>query len=229
MPSGRLFLAVCFAGLVALAIVAVTQRTRDAFSLGVPAGGVAAELQPGQRACQSPVAIPDADATFERVVVALGTYRRPGSPLEVTLAPAGGGKPLARGRLRGGYPDVDRAPTHTINVGPVTTRASLRVCLRNAGEHRLAVYGNGGAASRTSSATLDDKPIDVDLSLSFERGRPRSLASLVPVMFKRASLFRAGFVGPWTMWLVALVVLLGSPLLITAALRAAGRDDQLSG
>jgi hypothetical protein len=229
MPSGRLFLAACFAGLVALAIVAATQRTRDGFSLGVPVGGVAAELQPGQRACQSPVAIPDADATFERVVVALGTYKRPGSTLEVTLAPVGGGKPLARGTLRGGYPDIDRAPTHAINVGPVTTRAPLRVCLKNAGEHRLAVYGNGGAASRTSSAALDGKPIESDLSLSFERARPRSLASLVPAMLTRASLFRAGFVGPWTMWLVALVALLASPLLVAAALRAARRDDQLSG
>lgn len=228
MPSVRVLLGACLAGLVALAVVAVTQRTPDGFSLGVPAGVVAAELQPGQQACQSPVAIPDADARFELVVVQLGTYKLPGPPVEVTLGPAGTGKTLARGTLLGGYPDVNVAATQAIDVGPVNTRAPLRVCLRNAGEQRVAVYGNGAAASRTSSATLDGKPLETDLTLTFERVRSRSLASLVPAMFERASLFRAGFVGPWTIWLVALVALLVVPLLVAAALRAAQRDDQLT-
>jgi hypothetical protein len=221
-------LGTCVAGLIALAIVAATQHTREAFSLGVPVGGAVAELRPGHQVCQSPVAIPDGDATFQHVVVALGTYNRPGPRLAVTLATAGGGRPVARGALPAGYADIAQTPTHAIDVGPVTTRAPLRVCLRNTGERRLAVYGNGSAASRSSSATLDGKPIDADLSLSFERRRPRSLASLVPAMLKRASLFRAGFVGPWTLWFVSLAALVGAPLLVAAALRAAERGDQRS-
>src|SRR3954452_6432950 len=223
MRSARVLLAICLAGVVGLALVAVTMRTRLAFTLGVTAGGVAAGLAPRHEACQTPVAIPDADAAFERVVVTLGTYGRPGPPVEITVAPVRGGAALAQGRLPGGYPDVDRSPRHAVEVGKVTTQAPVRVCVRNLGDHKVAVYGNGPLASRTSSATLDGRPLNSDLSLTFELDGSPSLASLVPAIFNRASLFRAGWVGAWTYVVLALAMLLGVPLLVAAALRAAAR------
>jgi hypothetical protein len=55
-------------------------------------------------------------------------------------------------------------------------------------------------------------------------GEQRSLLSLLPTMFERAALFRPGIVGPWTYWLLFLVVLpalaIGSIALLARAAAA---------
>jgi hypothetical protein len=93
--------------------------------------------------------------------------------------------------------------------------------VRNRGVLRAGIYGAADAASRTSTGTLNGQPLNADLSLVFERDHSRSLAALVPAMFDRASLFRASWVGAWVYVLLALVVVLGIPALLTIALRDA--------
>jgi hypothetical protein len=212
-------------GAIALTLVAATSRDQLAFTLGVTNGLVAADLRSGDVACQAPVAMPDADATFDRVVFSLGTYRRPGPPVDVTLRPARGGPVLAQGQLAGGYPDVDRAPSQAVVVGHVSSRAPMRVCLRNRGPGKVAVYGNAGIASRTSSATVDGKAVQTDLNLRFERFEPRSLLSLAGAMARRAALFRASWFGAWTYALAALLVLVAVPTLLVLALRTAAAES----
>jgi hypothetical protein len=220
MRSGRVLLAACAAGIGLLAAVAVTDRNTLAFTLGVINARVAADLRPGQEACQAPVAVPDDDAAFDRVVFSLGTHRRPGPALEVVVSSLEGGRVLGRGQLAAGYPDVDRRPRHAVPVGRVASLEPLRVCLRNAGDRRVAVFGAADFVSPSSAATLDGERLDTDLNLAFER-EARSAASLVPAMLERATLFRAGFVGMWTYVLLALVVLAGVPWLLFRALTAA--------
>src|SRR3954471_22669942 len=143
MRSGvAVLLGMYVAGLVAIGIFEATRQERQAFSLGVTSGGPAATLRPGQTVCQAPVSIPDRTAAFDRVAVVLGTFYRPGPAVRVTVTPARGGAPIGDGTLRAGYPDLERAPTHSIYVGHISTTAPLRICLRNAGNRRVAVFGN---------------------------------------------------------------------------------------
>lgn len=221
MPSRLLIGAGALAALVLVA-GALLADTPRAFTLGVTNGLVAAELRPGQQACQAPITVPD-DGGFDRVRFSLGTYKRPGQAVDLTVLPAGGGAPLARGGLPAGYPDVDRAPNHTVAVGDVAAGERIQVCLTNRGSNKVAVYGNADAANRTSTATRDGKPLGTDLNFAFERDE-RTLAALAPAIADRASLFHAGWVGPWTYVLLALVVVLGVPLLLVRALRAAETD-----
>ncbi|HWK27404.1 MAG TPA: hypothetical protein VNS09_12625 [Solirubrobacter sp.] len=225
MRSPRtLLLGIAAAGLLILLVLALTTTTRDGFTLGVTSGAPAAVLDAGDVACQEPVTVPDAAGAFDRVVLAVGTYGRPGPPLEVTVAPKAGGAPLARGRLPGGYPDIGETPLHAVEVGHVDATEPLSVCIRNVGTARAALYGNGDSAARTSSATHNGEPLNVDLNLGFERSEPRSLGSLLGAMFDRAALFRAGWVGAWTYVVLALIALVGVPLLLARALAAATRD-----
>jgi hypothetical protein len=67
---------------------------------------------------------------------------------------------------------------------------------------------------------LRKRPIDTDLTLVFLRERRRSALALVPVMFEHASRFHPGWVGPWTFWLLAALVVGAVPLLLGIAIVA---------
>jgi hypothetical protein len=216
MRSVVLLLALCALGLIGAAIYSATQERTLAFTLGVPSNSAVAPLRPGQQLCQQPVAVPDADSAFDAVAVQLGTYGRPGPALELTIR--SGARTLAVGHLPGGYGD-DASPS--IPVGHVGDRAPLRVCVRNAGQDRVALYGAADAAARNSSAAVDGKPLNADVNLVFERAHPRSVASLAPAILSRASLFRVSWLGAWTYVLLALLVLAGIPALLALALRNA--------
>jgi hypothetical protein len=217
-PVAVLLGACALAAIVLLLVVATTSERR-AFTLGVEATGPALTLAPNDEVCQQPVAIPDGDAAFDRVAFTLGSVDQPGSPVDVTLKAADGGT-IASGRVAGGYPSS--GPTNErVSVGHVTTRSPMRVCLRNAGSAKIAVYGNGDLASRTSTAYLNGKQLGVDIGLSFERAEPRSALSLLPAFFVRASLWRADWIGGWVYWLLGAVVLLAVPALMAVALRSA--------
>jgi hypothetical protein len=53
----------------------------------------------------------------------------------------------------------------------------------------------------------------------------RSLIALLPDMAERASVFRAGWVGPWTYLVLALLVLVAVPALLARGLARAGAED----
>jgi hypothetical protein len=209
-------IAVCAAAVLALALTGLTTRERRAFTLGVASAGPVLTLQPGQEVCQVPIAIPDHDAGFDRVAFVLGTRSL---PVDVTVA-ALTGAVVGRGRLQAGH----AGGAQSVAVGRVTTTKPLRVCLRDAGTGRLVFYGNGDAASRTSTAAIDGKPVHTDISLVFERAEPRSALSLVPAFFARVSLWRATWVGAWTYWLLGAVVLFAVPALLAFTLRSALRE-----
>ena len=221
----RIFGGVIALGVVLLAVLALTRQTTQAFTLGVPNSAPVAELDGGGVACQAPITIPDDDAEFDTIRLTVGTYEKPGPELQLTVAPVAGGAPIAEGRIAAGYPDITEQPSHAVHVGHVGDRDPLKVCIRNAGPGRVAIYGSGELASRTSSTTIDGNAKPLDLNLVFERSEGRSIASLLPAMAERASLFRADWVGAWTYVLAALLVLLAVPALLALALRDAATDD----
>src|SRR4051794_8841893 len=92
-----LLVGLCVGGLVAIVVLATGSDHPQAFTLGVGPAAPVVTLQPGDRACQAPIAIPGTAADFDSVVVALGTFRRPGSEVALSIEPAGGGPAIARG------------------------------------------------------------------------------------------------------------------------------------
>jgi hypothetical protein len=215
--------AIAVATVIALVVVALADRRSEAFTLGVPGNGITA-LRPGADACQRPIAVPE-HADFDAVRLMLGTNHHPGAPLDVVVRDARGGAVLARGRLAGGYPDVDRAPSHVVHVGEVAAGRVISVCLVNRGQRRMFVYGAAGAASRTSELFIDGKAQPSDMDLVFLRRSPRSLAALAPAVAERAALFRAGWVGAWTYVVLGLLVLVVVPVLLVRAVGSAASSS----
>ena len=209
------------AGVALLVIVSATQKDTLAFTLGVPSNAAVAPLKARQTVCQAPIAVPDDAAAFDRVAVHLGTYRRPGPPITLTVRTTDG-RVVANGRLAGGYADNARP---SIAVGRVAERGPLRVCLHNVGPGATAIYGAADAASRTSTAQLDGEPLDADLDLVFERDKERSVASLIPAIVDRAALFRVSWIGSWTYVLLGILLVAAIPALLAVALRNAVSDE----
>jgi hypothetical protein len=230
MRSGAVIIvALACIALAGLAAAAATGDRAQAFTLGV-ARSTATELKPRKTVCQTPVTVPG-DAAFDGVTLAIGTERRPGPRLDVVVREVAADDPsartgaaLARGSLAGGYPDVDRAPEHTVWFERVPAERTVAVCFENRGTRSAFIYGDADAASRSTTALVEGEPAGADLALEFERRDPRSLASLIPAMLDRAALFRAQWLGAWTYWLLGALVVLAVPALLVGALRAAMRD-----
>jgi hypothetical protein len=210
---------IVFAGVVGVALlvlagIALTDRRDEAFTLGVTPAAVAAELDPGARACQEGIDVPSSFSTIE---VQVGTFERPGEPLTVTVHEENGtGSLLARGALAGGYPDISRP---RVPVRPrVESGQRVAVCVEARGQRRTALYGNAGAAAPGSALRVDGRAAETDLTLIFHSGE-RSLAAELPDTFARAALFKASWMGPWTFWLLAVGMLVAVPGALLLALR----------
>jgi hypothetical protein len=199
-----------------LALFALLHRTSLAFTLGVAGVRWAAVLPPGQEACQTPVDVP---AAFDRITLPIGTFRRPGSALVVTVRGPGNGV-IAQGRLPAGYPDIAQRPLETIRLNRSVGASSVAVCLRNAGGSRVALYGNSALAARGTSVIAGGRDVHTDMSLVFERP-PRSLASQAGAIAQRAALFRYGGMSPWLYLVLAAGLLVAGPLALVRALRTA--------
>jgi hypothetical protein len=188
MPSAaRTFLGGSVVGVLLFGASVLTSRTTLAFPLGTTTSAVVLDLKPRDTMCQGPIDVPSYGA-FDRVVIQLGTYRARGPSLTVSVRDRVG-RSIAARHLPGGYPDVDRAPRHTIQFGRLLRGRSVSVCVRNEGARKVAIYGSGDNASRTSTAQVNGRPIGRDVNLEFRRP-PRSYASMLGAMLRRAALWR---------------------------------------
>ena len=215
------FAALAVLAVGALLLVAASRETRLAFTLGVAPGGVVATLAPGQVACQGAIDVPDG-AGFDTITVPLDASGRPAT-IQATVKQAGSPLVLARGTLTGA--GTQAGPTSVHVAPPVAARTRIDVCLRNAGDAPVGVRGNADVAAPSSTLFKQDKPVGADAALSFARA-PRSMLSLFGVSADHAAVFKAGWVGPWTFWLLAALVALGVPALLAFALLRAGREDR---
>jgi hypothetical protein len=239
MPSRRAtaigLAGVLLAALLVLAITGAGKHTDLVQTTAVNPVYPVAPLAPGATVCQGPLGITDA---FERVRFNVGTHGRPGPPLVVSVVDQGSGAELGWGRQQPGW--VDNGTPRVIRVGTVKPGPRVAVCMRNEGRTAAYVYGDFyhgkgvrgplgvTPTSSISTATVDGVQLEGDIALSLYSRHEHTALSWIPAIFRHAAAFRPPFVGAWTFWLLALLLVLGAPLALWAALRSATRDTDAS-
>ena len=207
-------------GVLGLFLAALTDQRHLAFSLAVRPSQPGILLQAGQEVCQRGI---DVEQPFDSVSLLLATYFQPGPRLEVRVTDDRGGRVLASGVLPDGYPDSKTSVTKLSRTVPAGGRATL--CVHNAGTRKVAMFSAPYSDNAPSSGTIDRRYIAYDLLVDFVRSKPRSTLSLIPDVFQRASLFHPSWVGAWTFWVLAALLLVGVPVLLLRALVSAERED----
>jgi hypothetical protein len=195
--------------------------------LGVFITGPVAPLSPGHYACQGSIALADDTSA---VTFNPGTpHAEPGPAIVVTVRDSYSQKTLSTGRLAAGF-SPRKAQTVQLSP-PVKANSQVDVCFRDVGPGKTLLFGDtelGSAhpSNSTSVASVDGHPLlTQDIAMVFPRAKPKSVLALVPEIFRRASLFRPGFVGPWVYWLLAALILVAAPLLLARALATAVADE----
>lgn len=196
-------------GVLALLVTAAIDDRERAFTVGLPAVRIAAELGPDERACRRAIDVP---ASFSGVRLTTASFRRRGPALTVTAGEA-------RGTVAAGYPDNS---TVGARLDEVARGQRIDVCVSNDGDHRVALLGS---PPDTPPPHLGDPALAPELGLTFVRDEPRSMVALVPEAFERASRFRPAWVGAWTFWVLLGLVAAGLPALLAAAYRSAVTDS----
>ena len=190
--------------LVLAAIALARSQPRLAGTTNVGAQRVVALVVPGRTVCQRDLVAP-AGTAGARVTVR--TAGKP-PPLRVTLeAP---GARLRAGSVAG-YPSGSSPLVRFRPLGK--TIEGARVCVRvDRGRVGLA-----GGPSAGHSLLVGGHPRSAQVQVALVRAGSESLLGVVPAAFHRAALFRPGFVGPWTYWLLAaltLALVVACPLLL---------------
>jgi hypothetical protein len=218
------FAVVFAAGLVTLVCVGLLERRSEAFTLGVQPA-VPTYVGAGGSICQAPIEVVE-DFSAVRVTISAAVVSSPAARMDVRDARTGAR--LASGTMRAGYPSAQTRAR--IEVGPVAAGRRVRVCLRVTGDKGLVVWGNASAAARGTSATVNGRPREFDVDLVFLREHDSSVLGMTSDIVRRASLFHGGWVGTWTIWALALLLVTAFPVLLGAAVaRVRDLDDQPTG
>lgn len=218
--AARAALVAFLAGVLGLLVAAVTDKRHLAFSLAVRPSQPGILIQPRQSVCQRGI---DVEQRFDSVSLLLATYFQPGPRLEMRVTDSGTGRPLTAGVLPDGYPDGKVSVAKLHRTVPAGGRATL--CIRNAGTRKVALFSGPYSDNAPSSGAIDGRYISYDLLVDFVRSKPRSTLASIPEVFRRATLFHPAWVGAWTFWVLAGLLLVGVPLLLTRALVTAERDE----
>lgn len=215
MNSRRRALAAIAVGLAALlvaVIVAFTEsKPRLAATNNVRDPIFAAVVPRGAVLCQTGELMP-ADAAS--VQIRVGTYGKPMPPLTVT-ATGPGAAPIT-GSVSGGGPQ-GRVP-----IPVPRTEKSLggrRVCLRNGGRSRIAI----GGEAIPNPATIGGRPADGRVRLEWYRPGKEDWFAMAPTVAHRFGYGNAPWMGPWTLWLAALLFLGALAAAVAVVLRQAER------
>jgi GT2 family glycosyltransferase len=196
-----------------LGIAAGGDKGRVAFTNSSTPVGEVVSLAPGATDCSRVDAAADFDAVRMITIANIEDQR-----LRASVRDHATGAVLARGHglVPAGNGQV------LIYVGHVAVAGPLEMCLTNASEHRLGLFGAPGGRPAASGGVHRTG----DPTLLFER-QPRSFLNRMPDAFEHASLFKPRFVGAWTFWLLAGLVLITVPVLTALALgRALGADSR---
>jgi hypothetical protein len=217
--AARVFALVFAAGLVALLCVGLVERRSEAFTLGVqPVTPLYARA--GSTVCQGPIEVVE---DFSAVRLTIGAAVVSSPPGRVEVLDAGTNRRLATGTLRSGYPS--EAQPVRVDLAPIQAGRRIRICLHVTGRSGLLVYGNADAAARGTTATLNGRPRQMDLDIVFLREDKASVLALTGAIMRRAALFHCGWVGTWTIWLLAILAVTAFPALLGLAIRRAGESE----
>jgi hypothetical protein len=201
------------AAAVAVVWLANDSRRYAATNSTAPRAFAISPLEAGHALCVTDLWMP---AGSDAVRVRLTTQGEDETRLALSLlTPEGTRRATARVHAPRGQ-DVD------FPIRPLARGAPVRLCLRT----RRALAGVSGTPELVDRltgpvSTVDGAPTSHRVSVWFLEPRERSLASALPAAVRRATLFRAGFVGPWTY--VALLALLPLLWLLGLGAMQAGR------
>src|SRR5688500_16158996 len=121
--------AVVALGVLAVLVAALLYDRERAFAAGLPPVRIAAELQPGERACRADI---DTPTEFSPLRLLTASFGRPGPALSVTAG-------AARGTVAAGYPDNSSVEA---SVSEVAAGERIDVCVTNDGDSRVALLGS---------------------------------------------------------------------------------------
>jgi hypothetical protein len=214
--AARATLAAFVAGVAVVLLIAATDQRHLAFSLAVRPSEPGVVVYPGHEACQRDI---DVEEPFDSVTILPAAYFKPVPRLELRVVDRASGRRIAAGLLPLGHPE-NRPTTIRLDTG-VPKRRRVDVCFRNAGAWKVALFSGPATDNEPSFGTLDGHFIASDILIDFVRSKPRSTLSLIPDIFRRAALFHPAWVGAWTFWLLAAVLLVAVPAALVCAVRAA--------
>jgi hypothetical protein len=208
-------------GVVVVLILAATDERHLAFSLAVRASEPGVEVRPGQEACQRDI---DVEEPFDSVTILPAAFYHPVPRLQVSVLDRASHRTIATGRLPDGHPENKAT---TIRLRPAIPKGRrVDVCFRNVGAWRVALFSGPGGDDEQSFGTRDGRFLESDIVIDFVRSKPRTTLSMIPDIFRRAALFHPSWVGAWTFWVLAAVLVLGVPAALVPAVRAAVEDER---
>lgn len=204
--------------LVLLAWQLLTPRELLAGSNSVAFRAVAATVEPGRELCVDELNVP-ADAAGIRFA---GFLQQPRATADVTVTAGDRTRSaVATGAVRPDGPRVE-FDAHFRAFGGPAASLPARACITPR-DGQLSVGGMSGLQGDQRPARLDGADVANRVSVWFltAEGERRSLLSAAGDLFERAALFRPGWVGPWTYWLLLLLVLPAASLAAVALLARA--------
>lgn len=194
---------------------------------GTPAGtaqSTVAEvrIKKGQEACLTQVGM--TPRTQVAVFTVLTHDGKPAQPLTLTAS----GDGYRATAAVDGY--VDGKPVAQA-LDPPSGDLVGQVCWRNDGRRAVWLAGviDPRAASVRSQTLIDGQPGQPDVSLRFDERKPSSMLGHLTQGFERLALWKPGIVGPWLLWILAVLLVVALPVgAVWAYAAAVRRDDDAS-
>ena len=220
------FAVVAVAGLGALVIAAAGDRRPVAFTLNENGLESLTAFHQGQRACQGPINVP---VPYAGVFAFIGTARAPGTLLTTTVTDDATGATLASGHVFARNEPGVAAPRYAIGFNrTVPANRTMTICFTSEGPALAALVG-GLDVDSSITLTVAGRRTEQEAAMLFLRPHPPTLLSDLPTLFTRAALFRPGWVGEWTYWVLLIAVLAGFWFAAMALARAAREDRAAEG
>jgi hypothetical protein len=168
----------------------------------------------GERVCLGEVTL-DPSAQIARLTLAEPVAA--GARLAIETAGAGQAAAVALAPQPSGHVDLPVAMPEQAAVGTL--------CVRNLGARTVRLAGTGDPRALTRSAiVVDGERSGQGYTVTLLAADRRSLLERVPQLVDRAAALSS--VGPWLLWLLLPLVLLGVPAAVIAALHLALRDTE---
>jgi hypothetical protein len=221
------FAAVVVAGLVAAAIGAASTDRGDTQTLGVLPVQLLTPLGLADRACQRPITPAD---PIEAVSIVAAPARTVRGPIRVTVrVPDIGNKGTGRVLAEATHPRRELSggmETWKLNR-PVAPEQFVNVCVEQSGGVPIELWGDTRttASPATSQLFLNGRLQAGDLAMTFPDPDGGSLLDRLPAAFRHAAPYKLSGIGGWTFWCLAVLVVLGGPLLLGRALARADAAD----
>ena len=174
-------------------------------------------VPPGEEACLlDATVLPRSEVAQFRV----GTRGRPPVPLTFTLRGDEGYR--SSSSVPATWKDNDLL---SARVSPPPAPTFARACVRNGGRRTIDLYASDDRSKTLLATYVGDERVEPNIQLSFVEAEPATIASRASRIVRSLEAFRPGFVGPWSLWPLFVLVVLGVPLGLAGAMWRAGRPS----